>query len=207
MRRLATLLGWVALVVTASGLIVFFILHDPPNTKRHLARECRLIADLEAKRMVRWEDFGPAPFEIWRAESRTSGAARPDLAPKASAPASWKAALIEWLSPKTDLPSIDCGKALDEKRIPLMMKYNSGPSQAVSRYQYSRVNFLPGDRYALFRMSSCDLDPHGWDQHSRIMIWRHDGTDWEPVSGHITMLVYEFPRFKPPTRCFEKSAY
>jgi hypothetical protein len=207
MRRFSSLLGWVGLVVAASGLTVLFILHDPPDTKTHVARECRLIADLESKRMVRWEDFGPAPFEIWRAENRTSGAARPDLAPKANAPVPWKAALIERLSPRRDLPSIDCGKALDEQHVPLMMKYNSGPSQAISRYQYSRVTFLPGDRYALFRMSSCDLDPHGWDQHSRIMIWQRDRTEWEPVSGHITTLVYEPPRFKPPMRCFEKPAY
>jgi hypothetical protein len=207
MRRFASLLGSVGLVVAASGVIFLFILHDPPNKKTHVARECRLIADLEAKRMVRSEDFGPAPFEIWRAENRTSGAARPDLAPKANAPVSWKAALIERLSPRADLPSIDCGKALDEQRVPLIMKYNSGPSQAILRFQYSRVTFLPGDRYALFRMSSCELDPHDWDQHSRIMIWQRDRAEWEPVGGHLTTLVYEFPRFKPPMRCFEKPGH
>jgi hypothetical protein len=207
MRRFLSLLGWAGLVVAASGLIVLLILHDPPNTETHVARECRFIADLEAKRMVRWKDFGPAPFEIWRAENRTSGAARPDLAPGTAAPVSWKTALIERLSPRENLPSIDCGKALSERRVPLRMKYNSGPSQAISRYQYSRVTFLPGDRYALARMSSCESDPHGWDQHSRIMIWRRDGADWEPVSGHITTLFYEPPRFKPPMRCFQEPAY
>jgi len=39
------------------------------------------------------------------------------------------------------------------------------------------------------------------------MIWHRDGADWEPVGGHITTLACEFPRFKPPMRCFEEAAY
>lgn len=206
MRRLSRVLGWAGLGVVVTAGLALLIFHDPPNTEAHIARECRFVAALEAKRMVRWKDYGPVPFEIWRAEDRTSGAARADLAPKtwkAGLPVSWRSILIQWLAPKEDLPPIDCTKALDEMQVPKVIKYNDGPAEQVARFQYSRITFLPGDRYALFKESFCEQDQNGWDQYGRIRVWRRHGANWEPASSYDELAVYMSPRFKPPMRCFE----
>lgn len=194
------------LVVLAGGMATFAVLHDPPETKDHIARECRFIAALEAKRMVRWRDYGPSPFEIRRADGMTGGEARPDLAklPNAGLPRSWRATLVQALAPRKDQPPIDCTAALDQARIPKVNKYNDGPSLESTRFQYSRVTFLPGDRYALFRSTSCAWSRDAWDQDSDFRVWRRVGDTWEPASSYDEPAMYMPPRFKPPVRCFEQ---
>lgn len=192
------------LAVGAIGLAAF-TLRDPPDSPHHIARECRFIAAVEAKRMVWRDEGGPVPFEIWRANDRTSGAARPDLE-RWDHHLPWQTALAHYLAPK-DLGPIDCGHALRASGSPQIIKHNEGPTRQIDKSQYSRVTFSPGDRFALARETSCWLDDNGWDEESRIYIWRRDGETWTIISDTTSLAVYDSPRFKPPMRCFERPVY
>lgn len=198
--RLAALIS-IGLALGAIGVAVL-ALRDPPDAPAHVARECRFIADQEKQRMVGHDEGGPVPFEIWRAEARTSGAARPGREWGNNQRLPWQAVLLRHMAPKTVAP-IDCASALEATGAPRIIKHNEGPTRQIDRLQYSRITFFPGDRYALARVSSCWLDDNGWDQNSRIWIWRRTGVTWTPISGHLTLLVYAPPRFKPPMRCFK----
>lgn len=197
------------LTLVTSGVAVAVVLHDPMDAPGHVARECAFIATLEAQRLESerlWfsANAGPASFEIWRAESLTSGAPRRlDLDRQETRKQPWRSWLVRWLVPKAAAP-IDCSGQLNASKVPRRLKFNAEPTLAMDRKQYSRVTFLPGDRYALAATRRCWLDPHGWDENVSVLIWRKDETGWQPVSGHIETMIYETPRFKPPMRCFEK---
>lgn len=203
--RLALLIP-VGLVLSAIG-VAAFVLHDPPDSPDHIARECRFIASVEAKRMVWRDEGGPVPFEIWRADDRTSGAARPDLehwGDQQRLP--WQTVLLRRLTPKSVAP-IDCGAAIQASGAPKIIKHNEGPTRQIDKFQYSRVTFFPGDRFALARKTTCWLDDNGWDQESRVYIWRRNGETWTIISDTRSLAVYDAPRFKPPMRCFQTPVY
>lgn len=177
-------------------------LRDPPDSPDHIARECDFIAKVEARRMVRMRDYGPSPFEMWRASDRTGGAPRPDRSPRFDDHLPLNLRLLRYLPPKSQAP-IDCGQALDAARVPRVNKYNDGPPRATDHQQYSRITFSPGGRYALARVSLCGMTSGLWDERSRIWIWRRQGETWEPITGHIITLEYTPPNRKPPMRCFQ----
>ncbi len=189
----------------AGGLTVVAVFHDPPDTASHITRECRFLAAIEAKRMVRMTEHGRAPAEVWRAEGKTGGAARPDLAgpPGADLPESFTSRLIQWLAPKRDLPPIDCTATFDAMQIPKMIKYNEGPPIQDFRLQYSRVTFLPGDDYTLFRRTECNRFGDRWDQKDWFELWRRRGASWEQANTHVVYSVLLRPRFELPMRCFD----
>lgn len=176
-----------------------FALRDQPDTPARIAKECRFIADREAKRMVRRPDYGPVPFEEWRVTDRTGGAPRPT-----SRDLSWEMKLLAkpWTRPQA---SIDCGPALDAARIPKVHRYNEGPRQQIYRFQYSRVAFTPGDRYALARFTTCRMEHGKWDEESSLWIWRRRGEIWEMVNPD-RLLQYTYPGRELPMRCFETPA-
>jgi hypothetical protein len=193
------------LVLSAIG-VATFALRDPPDTAAHIARECRFIASVEAKRMVWHDEGGPVPFEIWRADDRTSGAARPDLERWSQQRLPWQTVLLRYLAP-TDVAPINCGAAVKASGAPTIIKHNEGPTRQIDKLQYSRVTFFPDDRFALARETSCWLDDNGWDEESRVYIWRRDGETWTIISDTSSLAVYESPRFKPPMRCFQTPVY
>ena len=209
MRKLRWIAGLAGLALVMGGVAVAVVLHDPLDAPRHVARECAFITTLETQRLEAERSWfsanaGPVPFEIWRAESLTGGAPRRlDLDRQNTSKQPWRSWLVRWLAPKAAAP-IDCSGQLEASKAPQRLKFNTGPTQAVERMQYSRVTFLPGDRYALAAIRHCWLDPHGWDENVSILIWSRDETGWRPVSGHIKTMLYESPRFRPPMRCFEK---
>ena len=209
MSKLRWIAGLAVLTVVAGGVAVAMVLHDPPDAPSHVVRECAFIATLETQRLEAQRSWfsvhaGPAPFEIWRAEGLTSGAPRRlDLDRQDIRKQPWRSWLVRWLTPKAAAP-IDCSGPLEASKAPQRLKFNTGPTQAVDRMQYSRVTFLPGDSYALAAIRSCWLDPRGWDENMSILIWKKDEAGWRPVSGHIKTMLYELPRFRPPMRCFEK---
>jgi len=202
--RLAALI-LAGLVLSAIGVLAF-ALYDPPDSPDHIARECRFIATLEKRRMVWRDEGGPIPFEIWRADDRTSGAARPDLERWGHDGLPLRTVLLRHMASKTLTP-IDCGRALDATGAPRIIKHNEGPARQIYKFQYSRVTFFPGDHFALARMSSCWLDDNGWDQNSRVHIWRRDGGTWTMITDNSVLMVYDPPRFKPPMRCFQTPVY
>ena len=202
--RLAVLI-LTGLVLSTIGAAAF-VLHDPPDSPDHIARECRFIAALEAKRMVWRDQWGPASFELWRAENRTSGAARPELERWGYQHLPWQTVLLRYITPSAVAP-INCGQALKASGAPEVIKHNQGPARQIDRLQYSRVTVFPGDRFALARLSVCGLDDNGWDQESRAYIWRRDGEIWTMISDDSSPAIYRFPRYKPPMRCFQTPVY
>jgi hypothetical protein len=181
------------------GGLAAFALRDQPDTSARIAKECRFIADLEAKRMVRWKDYGPARFEVWRATDRTSGAPRPDA--KALP---WEMRLLA-RSSATPQASIDCGLALDGARVPRVQTYNDGPLRQAYRFQYSRIILSPGDRYAAARITTCEMQDGLWDERGDIAIWRRQDGIWRRLNGETTLFKMPLNR-QPPMRCFETPA-
>ncbi|ATQ43552.1 hypothetical protein [Caulobacter mirabilis] len=204
MRRLV-ILACAAAVVLVGALTAVAIARDKPDTASHVARECRFLAAVETQRMVRWETNETGIDAFWRAEGRTGGPPRPDLAasPGADLPKSLGSRLIQWLTPKRALPSIDCGAVFDVMRIPTLIRYEEGPIGRERRLQYSRVSFLPGDRYALVRRIECYRVGGRWDQTVWFDLWRRRGGGWEPVNVHRVNAVFIRPRFETPMRCFD----
>lgn len=181
------------------GGLVAFALRAPPDTPERIAKECRFIADREAVRMVRRPDYGPVPFEEWRVTDRTGGAPHP-----ASRELPWEIKLLAkpWTRPQA---SIDCGPALDAAHVPKVHRYNEGPRQQIYRFQYSRVAFSPGDRYALARFTTCRMEHGKWDEDSDLWIWRRRGEAWDLVNNDRS-LEYTYPGRPLPMRCFETQA-
>lgn len=176
-----------------------FALREQPDTPARIAKECRFIADLEAKRMVRWKDYGPARFEVWRATDRTSGSPRPGVKDLP-----WEMRLLARSSDKPQA-SIDCGQALDAARVPKVQTYNNGPLRQAYRFQYSRIAFSPGDRYAAARITTCEMQDGLWDERGGIAIWRRKDGIWQRLEGDSTLLKMPLTR-RPPMRCFETPA-
>ncbi|MDG2530003.1 hypothetical protein [Caulobacter endophyticus] len=187
--------------LAVGGVAVAVILHDPLDAPAHASRECGFITALEAKRMVRSDAGGPVPFEIWRAEDATGGPPRPRHTPSRDAP--WWASLVLRTAPRS-APPINCAAQMNAAGIPRVLKYNDGPTRQIDRQRYSRIVFSPGDRYALSQVSFCHLDDNGWDEESRLWIWRREGGGWTPILGDSIQAVYEMPRFQPPMRCFQR---
>lgn len=187
------------LAVGAIGLAAF-ALRDQPETLEHVAKECHFIADLEARRMVRRKDYGPARFEVWRATDRTGGSPRPEMKDLP-----WEMRLLAKPSAKPQA-SIDCGPALDGARVPRVQVYNDGPLRQAYRFQYSRIVFSPGDRYAAAQITICEMQDGLWDESSHIAIWRRQDGTWRRLD-YETMLLEMPPSRKPPMRCFQTPAY
>ncbi|ATQ43553.1 hypothetical protein CSW64_14650 [Caulobacter mirabilis] len=194
-----------AAIILAGVSTIAVVFHDPPDTATHVARECRFIAALERRRMVRAEAHGPAPSTFWRAEDRTGGAPRPDLSrlPGAGLPNTPRSWLIQRLTPKRDLPSIDCGAVFDAMGIPKVITYNEGPPTQELRLQYSRVSFLPGDRYALVGRTQCSRYNDRWDQAVWFDLWRRRDADWELTNVASIAADFRRPRLAAPMRCFD----
>ncbi|MBO9546698.1 hypothetical protein [Caulobacter sp.] len=186
------------LAVGAIG-VVAFAPRDQPDTPKRIAKECRFIADLEARRMVRRKDYGPARFEVWRATDKTSGSPRPE-----TKDLPWEMRLLA-RPPAKPQAAIDCGSALDGARVPKVQVYNDGPLRQAYRFQYSRIVFSPGDRYAAARITICEMRDGLWDESSGITIWRRRNGTWQPLDDETTLLQLP-PTRRPPIRCFETPA-
>jgi hypothetical protein len=201
MARLALFV--VGLVIGAAGVTASAAwLRDPVDASAHVARECRLIAALEHKRMdyevLRARDT-PLPYQVFRAQ-RVTGA------PKAFEPRSWRWKLIDRLLARQGrkaVAPIDCGAALDAAKVPASVLYLPGKPRSVLRSAYSRAAFWPGDRFALVSWRSCDLLPQGWSQETQTMLLRRDGENWRQVEHKDqTLLLVTQPYNGRAMPCF-----
>lgn len=182
-------------------------LHDPVNTPDHVARECRLVADIERERMayeVRRARDTPLPYQVFRAE-KVSGP------PEAFEPTRlfWKPIdrFLAWRGRKAVAP-INCRPALDAARVPASVLYLPGKPRTALRVAYSRVAFWPGDGLALISMRTCHLlpagyaQPGGWTEETDAMLLRRDGGAWRQVEQKDALMVTTRPYRGKATPCF-----
>lgn len=200
-------LGAAATSTVALGLW----LHEPIDTPQHVARECQVVAGIEAARLGRFDGaWASEPMEVRRAEAVEG------------VPSRWRAVrdtplklrlmgwALNWVKPRHAV-SIDCNAALDAAGVPKVvgngMKLPVEKLHSFDRMRYSRVVFLPGGRYALISYTSCGerrRGPHdnGWDYDTDTDLWRFDGKTWRPAEQRSVLLIYRGPTRRFPARCF-----
>ena len=177
-------------------------LHDPVDSAEHVARECRLVADLERERvggqLERARDTA-LPYLLLRAE-KVAGA------PRRFAPARRFLKPIDGLlalqGRKARAP-IDCGAALDAAKVPISVRFSPDKPRTISHSAYSRAVFWPGDRYALITWTPCDLFAEGWDENHYPMLLRREGDTWRQVEQKsYTLLLTIYPYRGRTMPCF-----
>ncbi|PLR28369.1 hypothetical protein SGCZBJ_02670 [Caulobacter zeae] len=202
----------VALGAAATSMVALGLwLHDPIDTPEHVARECQVVAAIEAYRLGRFDEAWAAePMEIRRAEAVEG------------VPSRWRAVgdtplklrlvgwALNWAKPRQAVP-IDCDAVLDAAGVPKAV--GNGMSLPVERLhsfdrtRYSRAVFFPGGRYALISHTHCgerrraSFD-NGWDYDTDTDLWRFDGKAWRPAEQRSVLANYNSPAYKYPARCF-----
>lgn len=210
-KALAIGAGVVLGAVSTSAVALALWLQDPIDTPEHVARECQVVASIEANRLSHFDGaWANEPMEIRRAEAVEGVPSRW----RAVRDTPWKLRLmgwaLNWAKPRQAVP-IDCDAALDAAGVPRAvgngMKLPVEKLHSFDRMRYSRVVFLPGGRYALISYTSCDerrRGPHdnGWDYDTDTDLWRFDGKTWRPAEERSVLAIYYSPAHKFPARCF-----
>lgn len=169
-------------------------LHDPVDSADHVARECRLVADLESRRMadetLRARDT-PLPYQVFRAE-KVSGS------PQAFEPTRWFWKPIDQVLARRGrkaVAPIDCRPALDAAQVPVSVLYQPVKPRSALRVAYSRAVFWPGDGLALIGVRTCHFLPAGYAQSggwtedaSALLLRREDGM-WRPIENKPVLLL------------------